>query len=94
MQFPRTELEFECENLYEHPTQGNTVYALSKDCQGLTAIKAEFERLSSVTFCKISIDPQDEEGTGDDLEHVPLESESDHYDIDVAEESSMDEANQ
>ena len=91
MQFPRTELEFECENLYEHPTQGNTVYALSKGCQGLTAIKAKFERLSSV-FCK-AIDPQDEEGTGDDLEHVPLESD-DHYDIDVAEDSSMDEANQ
>jgi len=40
-----------------------------------------------------AIDPQDEEGTGDDLEHVPLESD-DHYDIDVAEDSSMDEANQ
>ena len=48
IQFSELELEFECENLCKHPTQGNTVYALSKGCQGLTAIKAKFERLSSV----------------------------------------------
>ena len=32
------------------------------------------------------IDPQDEEETKDDLEHVPIES-NDHYDIDIAEDS-------
>ena len=84
IQFSELELEFECENLCKHPTQGNTVYALSKDCQGLTAIKAEFERLSSVIFK--TIDPQDEQEQADDLEHVPIESE-DHYDIDIAEDS-------
>ena len=33
-----------------------------------------------------AIDPQDAEENGDDLEHVPIESD-DHYDIDVAEDS-------
>ena len=55
MQFFRLALEFECEDFSKYPTQGNTVYVLSKDCQGLTAIKAEFERLSSVILCPDSV---------------------------------------
>jgi hypothetical protein len=66
-----------------------TQYALSKGCQGLTAIKVEFERLQCDLFCK-AIDPEDDEENGDDLAFLPVD---DHYDIDVAEDME-EEVNQ
>ena len=52
--------------------------------------RVESAKLGNSSFCfqtlvnLQTIDPQDQEETGDDLEHVPVD---DHYDIDVAEDS-------